>query len=71
MENILLLTFVSTLGMFFLYYMDGKLSEKERTIGDNIKTLVIMGGGIYVTLLNHTVPKKVLKEIVESGPADF
>ena len=71
MENIILLTIISTLSMFFLYYMDSKLSDKERTLGDYIKTIIIMGGGTYLTLMNHSVPKQVFKEVIETGPATF
>lgn len=71
MENIILLTLIGTLGMFFLYYMDGKLSDKERTMGDYIKTGSIMAGGIYLILMNHSVPKQVFKEVIESGPPEF
>lgn len=71
MENILLLTSFATLGMFFLYYMDSKLSDKKRTFGDNIKMLCIFGSGVYLALLNHNIPKQVFKEVVESGPPEF
>ena len=71
MENIILLTIIATFAMFFLYYMDGKLSNKERTMGDYIKTASIMGGGTYLSLMNHSVPKQVFKEVIEAGPASF
>lgn len=71
MENIILLTGITTLGIFFLYYLDGKLSEKNRTTSDYIKTCGIVATGIYLALSNHSIPKKILSEIVEVGPANF
>ena len=71
MENILLLTFLTTLGIISLYYLDGKLSEKERTFGDHLKTCCMVSGGVYLALMNHSIAKKVLQEVVEVGPANF
>ena len=71
MENCYLLTFITTFAIFCLYYLDGKLSNKDRSTGDNVKTSIIVAGGVYLALMNHEIPKKVLKEIVEAGPANF
>ena len=71
MENCYLLTLIATSAIFCLYYLDGKLSKKERGTGDYIKTSVIVAGGVYLSLINHQIPRKVLKEIVEVGPATF
>lgn len=71
MENTILLTAITTCGILFLYYLDGKLSEKGRTMGDYIKTCGMVSGGVYLALMNHSIPKQVLKEIVEVGPANF
>lgn len=71
MENIVLLTLLATCGVMFLYVLDGKLSEKDRTTGDYIKTTCMIGGGLYLALMNHTVPKEVFKEVIEAGPATF
>ena len=71
MENIYLLTFIATLAIISLYYLDGKLSEKERTFGDHFKTCCMVATGIYLALINHSVAKQVLQEVVEVGPANF
>lgn len=71
MENIILLTIIAVSAMFFLYYMDGKLSDKDRSMGDYIKTGIIMSAGTYLALKNHTIPKQVFKEVIEAGPATF
>ena len=71
MENIVLLTLLATCGIMFLYVMDSKLSEKERTNGDYIKTCAMISGGLYLALRNHSVAKEVFKEVIESGPATF
>ena len=71
MENTVLLTGLATFGVLFLYYLDSKLSGKDKTTGDYIKTYGMVAGGIYLALMNHSIPKKVLQEIVEVGPANF
>lgn len=71
MENCYLLTFITTLGFFCLYYLDGKLSNKNRSTGDNIKTSIMVAGGVYLSLMYHEIPKQVFKEILQVGPADF
>lgn len=71
MENCYLLTFIATVGVFCLYYLDGKLSDKDRTMGDYIKTSSIVAGGVYLALIYHEIPKKVFREVLEVGPADF
>ena len=71
MDNIVLLTLLTTFGFGFLYYLDGKLSDKDRTFGDNLKTCCMVAGGVYLALYNHTIPKQVFKEIVEAGPPEF
>ena len=71
MENCYLLTCIATFAIFCLYYLDGKLSNKDRSTGDHIKTSVIVAGGVYLALINHEIPKKVFAEIVEVGPATF
>ena len=71
MENCYLLTFITTFAICCLYYLDGKLSNKDRTTGDHVKTSVIVASGVYLALMNHEIPKKVLGEIVEVGPATF
>ena len=71
MENCYLLTFITTFAIFCLYYLDGKLSNKDRGTGDYVKTTVMVAGGVYLALINHEIPKRVLKEIVEVGPTNF
>ena len=71
MENCYLLTFFTTLFVFCLYYLDGKLSEKDRNMSDYIKTSLMISGGVYIALRNHEIPKKVFKEIIDASPANF
>ena len=71
MENIFLLTGIATLVIFGLYFLDGKLSEKNHTLADYLKMICISGGTVYFTLLNHNVPKQVFQEVIEAGPPDF
>lgn len=71
MEDCYLLTLITTCAIFCLYYLDGKMSEKNRSTGDYVKTSLMVASGVFLALQNHEIPKKVLHEVVEAGPANF